>query len=117
MPDTNIAEAAPSIGITDSAANRISVLAQAEGKPVMLRVLVSGGGCAGFQYSFALEENLNGDDKVFEKGGVKVLVDEASLDLVKGSELDFVEDLIGSYFRMNNPNATSTCGCGTSFSV
>lgn len=117
MPDTNIAEAAPAIGITDSAAKRISTLAHAEGKPVMLRVLVSGGGCAGFQYSFALEETQNDDDKVFEKGGVKVLVDDVSLDLIKGSELDFVEDLIGSYFRMNNPNATSTCGCGTSFAV
>ena len=110
MPDTTIAEAAPAISITDSAAKRISTLAQAEGKPVMLRVQVSGGGCAGFQYSFALADAAGDDDRVFEKSGVKVLVDDVSLDIVKGAELDFVEDLIGSYFRMNNPNATSTCG-------
>jgi iron-sulfur cluster insertion protein len=83
----------------------------------MLRITVSGGGCSGFQYGFSLDDQKNDDDRLFERDGVTVVIDEVSLDLLKGSEVDFVEDLIGSYFAIKNPNATSTCGCGSSFSV
>jgi len=82
-----------------------------------LRVAVSGGGCSGFQYGFSLDNERNDDDLLYQKNGIEVIVDEVSLDFLKGSELDFKEDLIGSYFAMSNPNATSTCGCGTSFAV
>jgi iron-sulfur cluster insertion protein len=118
MPDTDIAGDTPTIAITDRAAKRIAELAKMEGKAgLMLRVQVSGGGCSGFQYGFSLDEKKNDDDRLFAHNGVQVVVDEVSLDLVKGAELDFVEELVGSYFRMKNPNATSTCGCGTSFAV
>ncbi len=116
MPDTPV----PSAGLTisDKAAQRIRAIASAEGNPdLALRVTVSGGGCSGFQYGFKLDATKNADDRVFEHGGVKVLVDETSLDLLGGAQLDFVEDLVGSYFKMTNPNAVSTCGCGSSFSV
>jgi iron-sulfur cluster insertion protein len=116
MPDTNIQE--PGLGVSASAAKRIRAIAAAEGDPgLMLRVTVSGGGCSGFQYGFKLDAARGPGDRVFEQDGVKVVVDEASFELVKGATLDFVEDLVGSYFKMTNPNAVSTCGCGTSFSV
>lgn len=83
----------------------------------MLRLAVSGGGCAGFQYGFSLDECRHDDDRVFSHAGATVVIDEISLDLIKGAEIDFVEDLVGSYFAVRNPNATSTCGCGTSFAV
>lgn len=106
------------ITISEGAAKRITQLKEAEGKSdLMLRIKVSGGGCAGFQYGMDLDDQLNDDDKVFEEHGVKVVVDEVSLDLVKGSELNYVDDLIGSYFALSNPNASSTCGCGSSFSL
>ncbi|MCP5368462.1 MAG: iron-sulfur cluster insertion protein ErpA [Hyphomicrobiales bacterium] len=106
------------VTITDSAAQRIGVLAEMEGNPqTMLRIAVSGGGCSGFQYGFSLDDQRNDDDIVFADKGVTVVVDDMSLDLVQGSELDYVEDLIGSYFALKNPNATSTCGCGSSFAV
>ena len=115
MPDTSIQDAA--LGISENAARRIRAIAAAEGDAsLMLRVAVSGGGCSGFQYNFKLDSAIGPEDRVFEQGGVKVVVDETSLDLVKGAEIDFVEDLVGSYFKMANPNAVSTCGCGTSFS-
>ncbi|HER25864.1 MAG TPA: iron-sulfur cluster insertion protein ErpA [Rhodospirillales bacterium] len=116
MPDTgqDIAQ----ISISDNAVTRISALIAAEEKAGMrLRVSVSGGGCSGFQYGFSLDNAKNDDDLLFEKSDVQVIVDEISLDYLKGSELDYVEDLIGSYFAMKNPNATSTCGCGSSFAV
>ena len=104
--------------ISDSAAKRISDLIEAEGTPGMrLRVSVSGGGCSGFQYGFGLDDQKNDDDLVFTKDGIEIITDEMSIGFLGGSELDFVEDLIGSYFAMKNPNATSTCGCGTSFAV
>ena len=115
MPDTPLQEA--SLGISANAAKRIRAITAAEGTPgLMLRVTVSGGGCSGFQYGFKLDSARAAEDRVFENEGVKVIVDETSLDLVKGATLDFVEDLVGSYFKMTNPNAVSTCGCGTSFS-
>jgi len=118
MPDTNVADEQRTIRISDRAAARVAELIAAEGKDrMMLRVAVSGGGCSGFQYGFSLDDQCNDDDAVFERGGVRVVVDEMSLDMIKGSELDYVQELIGSYFALKNPNAKSTCGCGTSFAI
>ena len=83
----------------------------------MLRVLISGGGCSGFTCEFSLDSCLNDTDILFEHNGSKVVVDMMSLGYVKGSELDFVDEVMGSYFSLKNPNAKSTCGCGTSFAV
>ena len=106
--------------ITASAAavRRIAALRTGEGnEALMLRVTVSGGGCSGFQYGFSLDEQVNEDDAVFEADGIGIVVDDVSLGLLDGSEVDYVEDLVGSYFAIKNPNAASTCGCGTSFAV
>ena len=105
--------------VSASAARRIAALIDAEpgAEHFMLRVAVSGGGCSGFQYGFTLDDERRDDDRVFARDGVGVVVDEVSLDLLRGSQLDFVQDLIGSYFVVKNPNATSTCGCGSSFSM
>ena len=104
--------------ITESAARRICALRQQEGdSALMLRVTISGGGCSGFQYGFALEKACGDDDRVFEQSGARVVVDDASLGLLAGARIDFVEDLVGSFFRIENPNASSSCGCGSSFSV
>jgi len=84
--------------------------------PIM-RLAVTGGGCSGFQYNFALDDAQLDEDIVVEKGGAKVLIDPVSLDFLKGAEIDFVDEMIGAAFRINNPNATSSCGCGTSFSI
>jgi iron-sulfur cluster assembly accessory protein len=107
----------PMFRVTPRAARRIAEILAAEGGSGMLRVAVTGGGCSGFQYSFALDDARLEDDCVFERDGAVVLVDPMSLDFLKGAELDFVDDLIGAAFKINNPNATSSCGCGTSFSV
>lgn len=116
MPDTT--NETDTISISDNAAKRISALVAAEDKDgVRLRVSVSGGGCSGFQYGFSLDEQKNDDDLLFEKSDIAVVIDQMSLEYLKGSELDFVEDLIGSYFAMKNPNASSTCGCGSSFAI
>jgi iron-sulfur cluster insertion protein len=103
--------------VSESAARRIAFLAAKEAKPVMMRVAVLGGGCSGFQYNFSFEAQRNDDDLVIERDGAAVLVDATSLELLKGSELDFVEEIVGSSFQVKNPNATSSCGCGNSFSV
>lgn len=104
--------------ISDSAARRIAALtASDDSAGAMLRIAVSGGGCSGFQYGFTLDDNQHTDDLVFEHLGSRVVVDEISFGLLNGAELDYVEDLIGSYFAVKNPNATSTCGCGSSFAV
>ena len=104
--------------LTEAAAKRVAQLIEAEGKPaLMLRLAVSGGGCSGFQYGFSFDDARTDDDSVFTRDGVKLLVDSASLDLVAGSEIDFVEELVGASFQVRNPNATSSCGCGSSFSV
>lgn len=109
---------APRIALTEAAAARIEVLKQMEGNPdLMLRLGVSGGGCSGFQYSITLDDTANDDDVVYEEHGVTVVVDTTSLDLLGGTELDYVEELIGASFQFRNPNASSTCGCGSSFSV
>jgi iron-sulfur cluster insertion protein len=106
-------------GLTESAAVQISKLLLIEEEPEkkFMRVAVEGGGCSGFQYIFKFDTERNNDDLVFEKNGVEVVVDEISLELVTGGRLDYVEELIGSYFHIVNPNASSSCGCGTSFSI
>jgi iron-sulfur cluster insertion protein len=104
--------------ITDSAARRIAALkAQEEAGEAFLRIAVSGGGCSGFQYGLTFDEDKNPDDVVFEHDGVRVVVDDVSLDLLNGAEIDFVEDLMGASFQIRNPNAASSCGCGNSFSI
>lgn len=106
------------LALSASAARRIAALASAEGQPgTRLRVSVSGGGCSGFQYLFALDAKSEDGDVLIERDGAAVVVDGMSLMYVIGSELDYVEDLTGSYFKVKNPNASSSCGCGTSFAV
>jgi iron-sulfur cluster insertion protein len=107
-----------SFSVSANAAKRIAALSAAEGQAeLMMRVAVSGGGCSGFKYEFNLDSTVNPDDRIFEKDGVKVVVDETSLEFLANAELDFKEDLMGSYFAVGNPNAKSSCGCGASFSV
>lgn len=106
-----------SFSVTESAAKRIAFLAAKEAKPVMMRVAVLGGGCSGFQYNFSFEEKANDDDLLIERDGAAVVVDSTSLEFLKGSELDYVVEMVGSAFQVKNPNATSSCGCGNSFSV
>jgi iron-sulfur cluster insertion protein len=103
--------------VSENACRRIGKLLEDEPAGTMLRVTVSGGGCSGFQYGFGFDTETTADDHTFEANGVTVVVDDVSLDLLSGSELDFVEDLIGASFQVKNPNATSSCGCGASFSV
>ncbi len=118
MTETTLAEPRQTFRISARAAERIAELKAAEGgQDLMLRVVVSGGGCAGFQYGFDFDDRTADDDRVFEQNGVRVVIDEMSLEFLKDSELDYVEDLIGSYFAVKNPNATSQCSCGTSFSI
>ena len=106
------------VTISESAVRRVRALAEAEGaQDMMLRVAVGGGGCSGFQYSFSFDDSLTAEDKVFERDGVKVVVDEISLEFLAGSEVDFVDDLMGQSFQVNNPNAVASCGCGTSFTI
>lgn len=104
--------------ISESAARRIAALKQQEETAgAFLRIAVSGGGCSGFQYGLTFDDQRNPDDFVFERGDVAVIVDDVSLDLLNGAEIDFVEDLMGASFQIKNPNAASSCGCGNSFSV
>ncbi len=122
MSDQATLDAAPVTGpdfaITESAAARIRALMEAEKDPdLMLRVMVNGGGCSGFSYQFDLERVVTDEDRVFRQHGVAVVIDEASLDLLKGSQIDYTESLMAAAFSVTNPNATSTCGCGTSFSM
>jgi len=107
----------PQITLTENAAKRVAWIAERQQKPAVLRLAVDGGGCAGFTYKFELAPDAESDDEVAETDGVKLVVDPVSLELVKGSAVDFVEDLGGSTFRVTNPNAQSGCGCGSSFSV
>ncbi|MEO6360414.1 MAG: iron-sulfur cluster insertion protein ErpA [Sphingomicrobium sp.] len=107
----------PQIFLTESAARRVAAIAARQAKPAILRLAVDGGGCAGFTYKFELAETQQSDDVIAETDGVKLVVDPVSLDLVRGSAVDFVEDLGGAAFKVTNPNAASGCGCGSSFSV
>ncbi len=111
-------QAPQAITISAPAIRRVRVLAEAEGGDgLMLRVAVGGGGCSGFQYSFSFDDAANGEDSVFERDGVRVVIDEISLEFLAGAEIDYVEELVGAYFTVRNPNAASTCGCGVSFAV
>ena len=103
--------------LSPSAAQRIHAIGKAEGKALMLRVAVEGGGCSGFQYQFDLVEDAQADDLRIERDGAAALVDEMSLVLLKGSEIDFIDELAGAEFRIRNPNAKTSCGCGVSFSI
>ena len=105
------------VTVTERAAHRIGEILKAEPNGTMLRVSVEGGGCSGFQYKFDTERSKADDDVVIEKSGATVLIDPVSLNYMAGSEIDFVDDLIGSSFKINNPKATASCGCGTSFSL
>jgi iron-sulfur cluster insertion protein len=107
----------PEITLTNSAAKRVAWIAQRQSRPAILRLAVDGGGCAGFTYKFDLAEAADAGDCVTETDGVKLVVDPVSLELVRGSAVDFVEDLGGAAFKVTNPNAQSGCGCGSSFSV
>ena len=105
------------VTVSDSAAKRIAEIITGEPSHTMLRVSVEGGGCSGFQYKFDLVQDRQNDDLAIEKGGVTVLVDPVSVTYMEGSEIDYVTDLIGASFQVKNPNATASCGCGTSFSL
>jgi iron-sulfur cluster assembly accessory protein len=105
------------VTLSPSAAQRIHAIGEAQGRPVMLRVAVEGGGCSGFQYQFDLVDQPQDDDLRIERDGAAALVDVVSLALLKGSEIDFVDELAGAEFRIRNPNAKSSCGCGVSFSI
>jgi iron-sulfur cluster assembly accessory protein len=107
----------PEISLTENAARRVAAIATRKHAPAILRLAVDGGGCAGFTYSFELADGAEAEDVIAETDGVKLVVDPASLDLVRGSSVDFVEDLGGAAFKVTNPNAQSGCGCGSSFSV
>jgi iron-sulfur cluster insertion protein len=107
----------PEISLSPAAARRIHAIGQAEGRPVMLRVAVEGGGCSGFQYQFDLVEAPDPDDLTVERDGARALVDVVSLALLKGSVIDYVDELAVAEFRIRNPNAKSSCGCGVSFSI
>lgn len=113
---SDVQEALP-VAVSARAAARIAKILAREPKGSMLRVAVNGGGCSGFQYEFSITPEKNADDLAVEKDGITVLIDEVSLDFLKGAEIDFADELIGAAFRVKNPNATSSCGCGTSFSV
>ena len=105
------------ITLTERAAARINEIVAGNPDKSALRISVLGGGCSGFQYEFELDGNRNDDDLEISRDGASVLIDSVSLVYVLGSEIDFVDDLIGAQFKINNPNATASCGCGTSFSI
>jgi iron-sulfur cluster insertion protein len=105
------------VRVSSNAAKRIVTLTAAEGPAMMFRIAVNGGGCSGFQYDFTFDDTPTGDDIVIEQDGARVLIDTVSLEFLGGSVVEFVEGLMGSHFEIQNPNAKSSCGCGTSFSV
>lgn len=105
------------VTLSESAARRIAFLLSREAADAKLRVAVNGGGCSGFQYVFDFDTKTAEDDILIEKEGARVLIDSASLELLKGSEIDYVTEMVGASFQIKNPNASSSCGCGNSFSV
>ena len=118
VADTAVAEMPAPIVFTDSAADKVADLIAEEGNPdLKLRVFVQGGGCSGFQYGFTFDEITNDDDTTMTKNGVSLLIDSMSYQYLLGAEIDYKEDLQGAQFVIKNPNATTTCGCGSSFSV
>ena len=108
---------APAIAITPAAAARVAAIAGRQGKKAILRLAVDGGGCAGFQYRFGLADEIEPGDLAVEQDGVTLVVDDVTLDLVRGGAVDYVESLGGAAFQVRNPNAASGCGCGSSFSI
>ena len=110
------ASTADAVSISASAAKRLNAILKGE-KGAALRISIKGGGCSGFQYAFDVEKTRAEDDFVATRDGATVVIDPVSLEMMKGAELDFVDDLMGQSFRVNNPNATASCGCGVSFSV
>lgn len=114
---TIAARTAPTVSLTPAAAARLHAIGAREGRPVMLRVAVDGGGCSGFQYRFDLVDGPEDGDLIVERDGAAALVDEVSLPLLRGSEIDFADELAAAEFRVKNPNAKSSCGCGVSFSI
>ena len=118
VPLGNPADSKPNLVFTDAAANKARQLIEDEGNSALkLRVFVQGGGCSGFQYGFTFDENINDGDKEIDNNGVTLVVDPMSYEYLAGAEVDYRESLEGSMFVINNPNATTTCGCGSSFSV
>ncbi len=117
MHDTAAATSDAPPVVTERAARRVATILAKEPPGAMLRVAVNGGGCSGFQYAFDIEKTRTDEDLVIEHDGAVVLIDPVSLDFLKGARIDFVDDLIGQSFKIDNPNATASCGCGTSFSV
>ena len=115
--DQSVMDQAATVTVSERAARRVAEIVSTEAPGTALRVTVSGGGCSGFQYSFDLVTEREDDDLVIEREGATVLIDSISLMYLAGSQIDFVDDLIGAAFQINNPNATSSCGCGTSFSL
>jgi iron-sulfur cluster assembly accessory protein len=109
--------ATSNVSLSERAARRIARILASEPDGTALRISVSGGGCSGFQYGFDLDSTRTPDDLVIERDGAMVLIDSVSLPYMGGSEIDFVDDLIGQSFQIRNPNATASCGCGTSFSI
>ena len=106
------------ITLTDNLVKRIKALQAKEGNPSLkLRIVVDSGGCQGFEYKFELTETVNADDEVFEKDGIGVIIDDISLPYMRGAVVNYTDELIGAHFEVQNPNAKSSCGCGTSFSV
>ena len=105
------------VRVSERAARRIGEILKGEPPGAMLRVSVEGGGCSGFQYKFDVDRDIATDDLVIDRGGAVVLIDPVSLKYMDGAEIDFVDDLIGASFKVANPNATASCGCGTSFSI
>ena len=105
------------VGITSAAARQVNKVLAAEAAGACLRIAVNGGGCSGFQYAFDIVPHRESDDLVIERDGATVLVDPVSLEYMRGSRIDFVDDLIGQAFKIDNPNATASCGCGTSFAL
>ncbi len=114
---TQTLEASQDVRLSASAARRINRITAGQPAGTMLRVEVIGGGCSGFSYRFGFADSVKPDDRVIERDGARVAIDEASLPFLAGSEIDFVEEIIGAAFKVHNPNATSACGCGTSFAV
>jgi iron-sulfur cluster assembly accessory protein len=114
---SDLADMSDTITLSNRAARRIATILSKEADGAMLRVAVDGGGCSGFQYSFDIVSEKNGDDLVLEKDGAIVLIDEMSQQYMPGAEIDYADELIGAAFKINNPIATANCGCGTSFSI
>ncbi|CAB3640979.1 iron-sulfur cluster insertion protein ErpA [Trinickia soli] len=118
VTDTPVTEMPSPFVFTDAAADKVKQLIDEEGNPdLKLRVFVQGGGCSGFQYGFTFDEAINEDDTVMNKGGVQLLIDSMSYQYLVGAEIDYKDDINGAQFVIKNPNASTTCGCGSSFSV